>query len=123
MKKLTLLTAAYLLPVAAFAQNASNNGNNGGALELLNSLIDTAVPIVFALAILFFLFQLATFLFGTGEKKEEARSGMIYGIIILLVMFSIAGILSLLQNTFDIGGSNNNIDVPTINVGGGGIQR
>ena len=113
MNKLALTLAAFLLPTVAFAQN--------DALNIIDTLINRVYPIIFAVAILFFLFQLAMFLLNSGEKKDEAKSGMIWGIIILIVMFSIGGIVAIFQDTFELG-SNNNLETPTINVGNGGIN-
>jgi len=114
MKTLTILAAA-LLPAVSFAQALDDN--NEGIFSLIQSFIDIAVPIVFALAVLFFLFKLAMFLFGTGDVKEEAKGGMVMGIIVLLVMFSIVGIINLLQSTFSIQ-DGDAINVPSINIDG-----
>lgn len=107
--KLVTLFAAYALPVVAFAQETGDNA----LFDLIQRLINAVIPILFALAILFFLWKLASYLFGSGEVKEEARSGMIMGIIVLLVMFSIAGVINLLQNTLNFDDSAN-VNVPEI---------
>lgn len=112
MKKLAIFAVA-LLPSTAFAAGITADT---GLFGTVTKLINIAIPIIFALAILFFLFKLAMFLFGTGEVKEEAKGGMVWGIVVLLVMFSITGIISLLQESFDVGNSSN-IDIPVIKIG------
>jgi len=111
MKKFAAIASAFMLPSLAFAQVSSNEN----AFDLIDSFIDAIVPIIFALAILFFLFQLAMFLLNTGEKKDDAKTGMIWGIIILVVMFSIGGIIALLQGTIFTDGNQGTITAPPIN--------
>lgn len=118
MKTLTIIAAAFL-PAVSFAQQELDGDN--GIFSLIQSFIDIAVPIVFALAVLFFLFKLAMFLFGTGDVKEEAKGGMVLGIIVLLVMFSIVGIINLLQSTFSID-NGNSINVPSIDLNSDSVQ-
>ena len=85
----------FMLPAVAFAQTISGSK---GVFGTINELLKVVYPILFAVAILFFLFQLAMFLLNTGDKKDDAKTGMIWGVIILVVMFSITGIISLLQS-------------------------
>ncbi len=110
MKKSIILAAAFLLPAVTFAQTISGNS---GIFGTINELLRVVYPILFAVAILFFLFQLAMFLLNSGEKKDEAKSGMIWGIIILVVMFSITGIIGLLQGGLGIS-STDTIKPPTV---------
>ncbi len=89
--------ALALLPVAAHAETL------GGILSTVGQLIGAATPIVVALALVFFFWGLAMFILSSGdEKKKEAISVMIYGIIALFVMVSIWGIINVLQTTFNV---------------------
>lgn len=115
--KLVTLFALYALPAVAFAQE---NGQNA-LFDLVQRLINAVIPILFALAILFFLWKLASYLFGSGDVKEEARGGMVTGIIVLLVMFSIAGIINLLQNTLNFNDSAD-VKVPEIEFNGNDLN-
>ena len=109
MKKFVLPFVVAATPFMAFAQSSEV-----GAFGTIQRLIDTIVPIIFSLAVLFFLWNLAQFLLNAGEKKDEAKSGMLWGIIILVVMFSVLGIVNLVQNSFGNDIQNNNIEVPNI---------
>lgn len=121
MKKFLAIALVSLAPSVAFAQAV--NASNSSVFNLIQNLINAILPIIFALAILFFLFQLAMFLLNTGEKKEDAKTGMLWGIIILVVMFSIGGIISLVQGTFFSGGSaSGQIEAPTFDTGAAGIN-
>ncbi len=103
MKKVALVLALALLPSVAFAQNA---------FEGLTNIIDRAIPVVFALGVLFFLWNLAQYLFGPADNKGDAQQGMLWGIIILFVMASLFGIISVLQRTaIDASGQTGSGDI------------
>lgn len=107
MKKLVVL-GLVVLPTVAFAQ---------GAIKFAIDIINSVIPLVFALAVLFFLWNLAQFMMAPAEKKDDARTGMIWGVIILVVMSSIFGIVAIVQDTLTTGdGFNDNakIDTPDI---------
>lgn len=113
MKKYIVLGGmALLAPSIALAAGLTNVINTvGGIIEML-------VPLVISLAVLFFLWGLVMFMTKAGEEKDNARSTMIWGIIILFVMVSIWGLVKLVQDTFDIdGGNGSNIQNPV-----GGIR-
>jgi uncharacterized RDD family membrane protein YckC len=76
-------------------------------MELFIDLLDQAVVVVAALALLFFFWGLAQLILNADneDKKKASKSIMVWGIIILFVMFSIFGILRVLSNTF-FGGSS-----------------
>ena len=74
------------------------------------------IPIVFALALLYFFWGLATYILSSGdpEKKEEGRNKMVWGIVALFVMASIWGLVNFLQDALDIDeGSAPTIEIPT----------
>lgn len=100
---LTLLTPALLL-----AQGDADLGNLEDFALQLRGLIDLLIPIVFGLALLFFLWGLAKYIFAAGdeEAKEEGKRIMVWGIIALFIMASVWGIVAFLQNLFGVDGSN-----------------
>lgn len=108
MKKLAVL-GLVVLPSIAFAQ---------GAIRFALDLINQVIPLIFALAVLFFLWNLAQFMMAPAEKKDDARTGMIWGVIILVVMSSIFGIVALVQDTLTSGSNglnvNESINTPNI---------
>jgi len=107
----TFLTAAGLLalPLAVGAQ--STTGGLDGVLKVFSNLINLAIPIIIALAVLYFFWGLATFILNAGneDKRSEGRQIMIYGIIALFVMVSVFGLIRLLQETFGLQGETNPI--------------
>lgn len=99
-----------LLPVLALAQNTvSGLGKSvttlsSTALNAVNSII----PVIFALAIIYFFYGVAKFILSAGDPKnaESGRSIMIYGVIAIAVMASVYGLVNLLQDTLGIKGGS-----------------
>jgi hypothetical protein len=58
------------------------------------------------------------FLAADEEKKEKAKSTVIYGVIALFVMISIWGLVNILYNTFGLTNTNRSADatnaLPTV---------
>lgn len=74
-----------------------------GLLRDFKSVLDLMIPIVFALAILFFFYGLAQFIRTVSEKtREEGKNKMIWGIISLFVMISILGIVKYIGDSVGI---------------------
>ncbi len=105
MKKF-IYTALSLSPMLALAQE----GNLGGVERLvrqfgdiLNSLV---IPILFAIAIIYFFWGLVKYIKSAGDPKAaaEGRSIMIWGIIALVVMVSVYGLIAWVQSAFGIQG-------------------
>ena len=67
-------------------------------------IIQTATPIVVALALIFFFYGLAKYILNASdeEKKKEGRAIMIWGIIALFVIVSVWGLVRVIGNTFNI---------------------
>lgn len=95
--------ASILLPVVACAQGADPSGVNfsffDSALGQVAGLINQLVPILIALALVFFLWGVVTFILAAGD--EDARSAgkqkMIWGILGLFVIVSVWGLVGLLN--------------------------
>lgn len=86
----------------------------------ISALITSAVPIIIGLALIGFLWGLATYIFKAGDEtaKEEGKKIMLWGVIILFVMVSIWGIVAILQRTFGTGGVTNPPVMPQVDIGG-----
>ncbi len=89
MKKLTLTVGALVLPLVSFAAL----GNIDGLITDIGNIINKVIPILFALALLVFFWGLVRYIFAGPEKKDEAKSLMIWGIVILFVMASVWGLV------------------------------
>jgi hypothetical protein len=115
----------FFIPLVSFAQNSfrssrnSSYGNYGYGSYSSNyaygsgstitdimffaiNLINQAVILVVALALLFFFWGLAKFIFNADnvEKRSEGKSVMVWGVIALFVMLFVWQIVNILANTF-----------------------
>ena len=100
MKTFFVISGFLAVPLFASAQNL------GTVLGVFSDIINLAIPVVLALAVLYFFWGLAQYILSADEKKEEGRNIMIYGVIALFVMVSVWGLIALLQDTFDVGGTD-----------------
>lgn len=109
MKKF-IITALAFAPAVASAQSLGNISN---LLTSIGGLVDKALPIVVALALLAFFYGLAKFIFSGAEGKKEGQDLMIWGIVALFVMVSVWGLVRFIGNAFDIqqGGT---AEIPTV---------
>ena len=83
---------AFLFPTISYAVGGENVNT---LLNDFGKLIYKAVPITFALALLFFFYGIAKFIYSAGDvgAKAEGKSIMVYGVIAIAVMASIWGII------------------------------
>lgn len=109
MKKLLVIPASFLIPSLAFAQEAGFGLKD--ILQIVYNLLNDIIPILIVLAVLFFFYGLAMFIFKAGdeEARKKGVSIMIYGIIGLFVIVSVWGLVAILQHTFNV-----NQDVQTV---------
>ncbi|PIP55934.1 MAG: hypothetical protein CO183_01225 [Candidatus Zambryskibacteria bacterium CG_4_9_14_3_um_filter_42_9] len=114
MKKV-ILAALVFSPAFAFAQG--NLGNLNSILLGVGRLVNNALPIVFALALLAFFWGLAKFILAQGNEdaKEQGKRIMIGGIIALFVMASIWGLVNFIQSAFDVN-EIQNITPPSVQI-------
>lgn len=102
MKKIAYTSAAFLLPVLAFAQVSNIQDLGQVLINIINTVV---VPLIFALAFVVFLWGVFQyFIAGAAdeEKKEAGKSLMIYGIIGFVVMVSVWGLVNLVVGTFNL---------------------
>jgi hypothetical protein len=99
MKKTLSLAALYAFPVVAFAQITDIESAIAWFLNILNLLI----PVAIALAVVVFLFGIFRYVTAKDDTaKSEARSIILYGVVILFVMVAIWGLVNILINTFGL---------------------
>ncbi len=102
---ITLLVA----PVIVTAQTI------GAVIEKVHDLIGLIVPVVIAIAVVFFLWGVLKYVIAKDpESQKEARGVMINGIIVLLVMISIWGLVAIVRETFKIDGDAGPGDVQNL---------
>lgn len=75
---------------------------NTGILGLFNTVV---VPVIFALALLVFIWGLVQYFFihgGEDTKRAEGRQFALWGILGLVVLFSVWSLVNLLLSTLGI---------------------
>ena len=94
----TFFVAALITPSIALAAQIED------VIEIISDILGSIVPIIFALALLFFLWGLAKFILSAGDEsaRKEGRNIMIWGIIALFIMVSVWGLVNLLVETFGV---------------------
>ena len=112
MKRILASIVAGAFPLIALAQVTTPSAGIGGLFDLVNHLIYRAVPMIVALAVVFFAWNVFRYaVAGNEEDTGQAKTRMIWGIIGIFVMVSVWGLVAILQNTFGTAGSQNvNID-------------
>ncbi|MFA6416300.1 MAG: hypothetical protein WCW56_02305 [Candidatus Paceibacterota bacterium] len=73
-------------------------------------LMSAILPILIGLAVIFFIWSLLMFLKESGSKKDEAKSQMIWGIVIIFVMVSVWGLVGILQGSLGEGNAPTDLE-------------
>jgi len=105
-----IILTAYILPVLASAQLGQTEGILNQAKSIVTNIL---IPLVFTLALLFFFWGVAKYIWSAGQEKEEGKKIMIWGIIALFVMSSVWGLVSFIQGEFNLS-NNTSGKIPTI---------
>lgn len=114
---------ALVTPFVLFAQSVSSTcggtidterGTIGYIICRISVLINTIVPILIVLGVVYFIYGVITYVISKDEEaKTRGRSAMIYGLIGLMVIVSIWGLVAILRKTFGVDDSEN-IQIPCI---------
>lgn len=75
------------------------------------------IPLAFTLALLYFFYGIAKYIWSVGTDKEDGKKIMIWGIIALFVMSSVWGIIYFIREELDIE-NDSAVPIPTITVQG-----
>jgi mannose/fructose/N-acetylgalactosamine-specific phosphotransferase system component IID len=130
MKKKLVLLSSFVLglaPVAAFAQisttgsttsgcnySAQTGGTLIGMLCRIGQILNAIVPVLIALAVVWFVWGVIAYLIGDDEEaKKRGRNRIIFGIIGLVVIVGLWGLVNLLSNTFGLSNQGNE-QLPTV---------
>lgn len=88
---------------------------------LINTFIRPLVPLLVGLAVVMFIYGVFLMVFyKEGEKREDGKDFMLWGIIGLFVMISVWGLVAILQGTFGLNENPKSIQMqlPKIEVKG-----
>ena len=80
----------------------------------INGLIRPLVPLLIGLAVVVFVYGVLLLMLSEGgEKKEDGKKYMFWGIIGIFVMVSVWGLVSVLRSTFGLETTPISIKLPT----------
>ena len=100
MKKIALIGLSMLvLPLVTLAAPLDNVET---LAQSIGRIINILIPIVFALALLFFFWGLAMYIFGGAHEAEKAKKTMIWGIVAIFVMAAVWGLVRFLGEALGI---------------------
>ncbi len=121
---LAAIALSVFAPSFAFAQSVSSDCNAvvtqsgniiAGFLCRVALLLNTIVPILITLAVVYFIWGVVQYVLGSSEDaKKEGRDRMIWGLIGLAVIVSIWGLVAILKNFTYVNNNSNTISVPCI---------
>lgn len=117
MKKFLIGSLFFAAPAVAFGQIGSatvSDDANTLVVGVLGFITDIVIPLIFIIAVVFFLYGLMKFVLNAGDEaaRETGKSIMIWGTVALFVMLSIFAIIKFLQGTFGVDDADTNI--PTV---------
>jgi len=123
MKKKLIAVFSFvfgLSPLMVFAQNTQGcdqyvgQGNIQAIICKIGEVLDTLIPVLIVLGIVFFVWGVVSYVIGKDEEaKKRGKDKMIYGIIGLVVIVAMWGLVGIITNTFDLNGSTN-VTIPTL---------
>jgi fumarate reductase subunit D len=100
-----VVLATALLPLSVRAQSGDKDTAQGFIVLITHFIGDVLLPFLFALALLFFLVNVARYFVIGGddaESQEKAKTLAIYGIGAFVFLISIWGIVNMFVNAFEI---------------------
>ena len=106
MKKLAYSALALVLamPLAVSAQPRVDSVQDAGGF-LIGLINNIAVPVVFALAFIIFIWGVFTYFIAGGsdqEKRDKGKQLMLYGLLGFFVMVSVWGLVNILVGSVQL---------------------
>lgn len=100
-----LIALCTCVPLITFAQGGDKDTVQGYLILITKFIGDTLLPLLFAIALLFFLVNVARYFIVGGnqaESQEKAKTLAIYGIAAFVFLISIWGIVNMFVEGFEI---------------------
>jgi hypothetical protein len=119
--KFVPLLSLLILPVLVFAQvgitpvaaQTCTGGGLGVLICRMQQLLNAILPVLVALGVVYFVWGVVQYVIAGGEEaKKKGRDHIIYGIIGLAIIISLAGLVNLVVKTFELGGQT--LTVPSL---------
>ena len=82
---------------------ACDLGNVGGILCRIGELLNSIVPVLIALGVVYFVWGVVMYVIADGEEaKKKGRDRMIFGVIGLAIIIGVWGLVFMVTNTFNL---------------------
>ncbi len=113
MKKFLALVALLATPFVTYGA-VFDLGNTFDSIE---NVINQLIPFIIGIAVFIFIVGLLRYVNAGGDedKIKAARQTIIWGLIIIFVMFSAVGLVNLVNNTFQLDNQLDSSNAPVIN--------
>ncbi|OGI78683.1 hypothetical protein A3F19_01840 [Candidatus Nomurabacteria bacterium RIFCSPHIGHO2_12_FULL_37_29] len=87
----------------------------GGLLCKLNELLNSIIPVLLALGVVYFVWGVVQYVIANEEEvKKKGRERIIYGIIGLAIIVSLWGLVNIVVTTFNLDSNNTAPDVSSL---------
>lgn len=115
LKFLSSFSFIILFPIVTLAQVtftqptavACTAAGIGGLLCKFQQILNSVVPVLIALGVVYFVWGVIQFMIAGGEEdKSKGRDKIIYGLIGFAVIIGLWGLVGIVVKTFGIGGSS-----------------
>ena len=82
------------------------SSNFKGVLEEVGSVISILIPILSGIALIYFFWGLSKFILNSSKPEDikKGREYMLWGILVLFILFTFQTIIGLVSNELEIGG-------------------
>ncbi len=104
MKKIAYLVSLIILSASAIpAYAVVTTFKQMIDIVFINGILSPIVPLLIGLAVVVFIYGVLVLVFSEGgEKREDGKKFMFWGIIGIFVMVSVWGLVAVLQGTFNL---------------------
>lgn len=113
--KAFLTSGAILLAPALVLAQVDTEGKLDSSLSLIENIVGRLIPLLVAIALIWFIWGLIKFLLsGEEDKRTQGKSMMLWGIIALFVIVSIWGIVQYIASLVGVSTGNQTITPPRV---------
>ena len=107
----SMMSIALLLPEITLAATCGTVTDLEGALSVPLCFMNTLIPILFGVEIIFFFYGMVRYLIAAGSdvERQTGRKFALWGIIAIAVTFGVWGLVMFLRNTVGISSKTTNV--------------
>lgn len=109
------IAAAIGVDVSAKTSGMDTSGI-GGAIAAINRVVNYIIPFIVGLAVLVVIYGVFSFISNAAdeEARASAKQFIIWGIIGIFIMLSVWGLVTILENSFNLTKNATGVTIPTV---------